>query len=103
LTDASSAVSARDARSGVWGIAEPAAGATSGLVLAFPSSLDVQPGDLVVTAGTTARGNSVYPPNIPIGRVASVSRASSTIVLAAQANVRQLEDVQVLTAPKGSG
>jgi len=100
LTDPSSAVAARDARSGAWGIAEPAPGSTSELLLAFPSSLDVAPGDLVVTAGTTAQGRSLFPANIPIGRVATVKRASQTITLEPQANVRQLEDVQVLTARK---
>lgn len=100
LTDSSSAVAARDAKSGVWGIAEPALGSSSQLLLEFPSSMDVKPGDLIVTAGTTANGHSEFPPNIPIGRVTSIDRPSATITLEPNANVKQLEDVQVLTGPK---
>jgi rod shape-determining protein MreC len=102
LTDSTSAVAARDARTGVWGIAEPALGSSSRLLLAFPSGMDVAPGDLIVTAGTTAQGQSEFPPNIPIGRITGIDRASSTITLAPNANVRQLEDVQVLTTPRAS-
>lgn len=100
LTDSSSGVAGRDATTGVWGVVQPAAGSTSQLLLAFPSSMRVSPGDLIVTAGTTTRGPSLYPPNIPIGRVTSVDTANSTISLEPYANVRQLEDVQVLTQPK---
>jgi rod shape-determining protein MreC len=100
LTDSTSAVAARDARTGVWGLVEPAAGSSSQLLLEFPSSTKLTSGDLVVTAGTTAAGRSEFPPDIPIGRITSVDRASSTISLALNANVKQLEDVQVLTHPK---
>jgi len=96
LTDASFAVDARDAATGVWGIAEPPAGGSSGLVLAFPSGSDVAVGDSIVTAGT---GPSVFPPDIPIGRVTAIDHTTQTITLAPYANVRQLEDVQVLTHP----
>jgi rod shape-determining protein MreC len=103
ITDATSAVAARDAASGVWGIVEPAAGSTSQLLLQFPSATGgVQVGDLIVTAGTTANGQSLFPPDIPIGHVTSVSAASGTIDLAPNADVRQLEYVQVLTHPKTS-
>jgi rod shape-determining protein MreC len=97
LTDPTSAVAARDARTGTWGIAEPAPGSTSELLFAFPSSTDVAPNDLIVTAGTTSRGSSVYPPNIPIGRITGINPAAATISLEPNANVKQLEDVQVLT------
>jgi rod shape-determining protein MreC len=102
LTDSSSAVAARDASTGVWGLAEPALGSSSQLLLEFPSSMDVAPGDLVVTAGTTSQGHSVYPPNIPIGRITATDKVSSTITLEPNANVKQLEDVQVLTGLKSS-
>jgi len=98
LTDASFAVDARDAASGVWGIAEPAAGSTQ-LVLDFPSGSDVAVGDSIVTAGT---GPSRFPPNIPIGRVTAVNRTTQTITITPYANVRQLEEVQVLTHPNAS-
>jgi rod shape-determining protein MreC len=97
LTDPSSGVAARDATTGAWGIVEPAAGSTSRLMLDFPSSFQLAPGDLIVTAGTTANGHSAYPPDIPIGRVTSVDKASSTVSIEPNADVRQLENVQVLT------
>lgn len=98
LTDSTFAVDARDAATGVWGVAEPSpAGNTNQLVLGFPSGSDVSVGDSIVTAGT---GPSVFPPNIPIGRVTSIDRTTQTITLAPYANVRQLEDVQVLAHPK---
>jgi rod shape-determining protein MreC len=97
LTDASFAVDARDAVSGVWGIAEPPSGSSSQLVLDFPSGASVAVGDSIVTAGT---GPSQFPPNIPIGAVTSVDRATQTITITPYANVRQLEDVEVLTHPQ---
>ena len=100
LTDATVAVDARDAATGVWGVAEPSAGNANELVLGFPSGGDVSVGDSIVTAGT---GPSVFPPDIPIGRVTSIDRTTQTITLAPYANVRQLEDVQVLTHPKAHG
>lgn len=100
LTDASSAVAARDARTGTWGIVEPAAGSTSQLLFEFPSSTSIAPGDLIVTAGTTSEGRSEFPPNIPIGRITGIHKAAATISLEPSANVRQLEDVQVLTSLK---
>ncbi len=98
LTDSSSAVAARDARTGTWGIVEPAAGSTDQLLFEFPSSTMIAVGDLIVTAGTTTQGTSLFPPDIPIARVASIDPASSTISLTPNANVKQLEDVQVLGA-----
>lgn len=100
LTDASSAVAARDARTGTWGIVEPAAGSTNQLLFEFPSSTSLAPGDLIVTAGTTSRGSSEFPPDIPIGAITSINNAAATISVKPNANVRQLEDVQVLTSLK---
>jgi rod shape-determining protein MreC len=100
LTDANSAVAARDARTGTWGIVEPAAGSTSQLLFEFPSSTSLAPGDLLVTAGTSSRGSSEFPPDIPIGRITKIDSAAATISLEPNANVRQLEDVQVLTSLK---
>ena len=99
LTDASFAVDARDAVSGVWGIVEPATGGANDLLLNFPSGANVAVGDSIVTAGT---GPSLFPPNIPIGAVANIDRATQTITIAPYANVRQLEDVQVITHPRGA-
>jgi rod shape-determining protein MreC len=99
ITDSTSAVAARDATSGVWGIAEPAAGSTNELLLEFASGTHVAAGDLIVTAGTTARGESEFPPDIPIGRVATVDATNGDISVVPNANVKQLELVQVLTEP----
>jgi rod shape-determining protein MreC len=103
ITDSTSAVAARDATSGVWGIAEPATGSSNELLLAFPSGQQVTPGDLIVTAGTTANGQSEYPPDIPIGRVTAVDSSSGDIAVEPDANVRQLELVQVLTSSNQHG
>lgn len=97
LTDASFAVDVRDAATGVWGIAEPATGGSNDLQLDFPSGSGVAVGDSIVTAGT---GPSVFPPDIPIGRITSIDRTTQTITIAPYANVRQLEDVEVLTRAK---
>ncbi len=83
---------------GAW--RSPLPGNANELVLGFPSGGDVSVGDSIVTAGT---GPSVFPPDIPIGRVTSIDRTTQTITLAPYANVRQLEDVQVLTHPKAHG
>jgi rod shape-determining protein MreC len=97
LTDASFAVDVRDAATSVWGIAEPAAGGSNDLQFDFPSGANVAVGDSIVTAGT---GPSIFPPDIPIGRVTGIDRTTQTITIAPYVNVRQLEQVEVLTHPK---
>ena len=78
----------------------------SGLVLNFTTRNDrVERGQTVVTAGTrsrVARLPSVYPPNIPIGRVTRVDEPGTDdqeVHLRPFANMRRLEFVQVLTRP----
>jgi cell shape-determining protein MreC len=73
------------------------------LQFGVPSGQQVSVDDLVVTAGTTARGRSEYPPDIPIGRVTSIDSSTGDISVEPNANVKQLEDVQVLTAPSSHG
>lgn len=100
ITDSTSAVAARDAESGVWGIVQAAAGSSNQLLLGFPSGPQVSVNDLVVTAGTTPHGTSEFPPDIPIGRVTSIDSSTGDISVEPNANVKQLEDVQVLTQPE---
>jgi rod shape-determining protein MreC len=99
VTDSTSAVAARDATTGTWGILQAAAGSSDELQLGFPSSPKVSVGDLIVTAGTTANGRSEFPPDIPIGRVSTIDTSTGDISVEPNANVKQLDDVQVLTQP----
>ena len=69
----------------------------------------VDPGQTVVTSGTRSRSDrfrSLYPPNIPIGRVTSVENPGSDdqrVHLRPFADLHRLEFVQVLTqAPNGN-
>jgi cell shape-determining protein MreC len=60
----------------------------------------VQQNDLVVTSGTiSGQLDSLFPPNIPIGRVTSVNPGDlyEDVHVAPLANLRTLDVVQVLT------
>jgi rod shape-determining protein MreC len=46
-------------------------------VLYVPRSADVQPNDVLVTAGT----DGLYPKNLPVGRIASVRRGGPSLFL----------------------
>lgn len=104
ITDKTSGVSAKvlDAK-GDFGVVVPEVGAPGKLLIrTLPPRAPVRPGDAVVTAGTrSARFESLFPPNIPIGRISKVS--PDDIVLAQQAHVtpavdmRRVEFVQILT------
>jgi rod shape-determining protein MreC len=70
LTDDSTLVSAVDAKTGAQGVVK--AGASFDHV---SKDLNVEQGDLLVTAGWKSAGlSSIYPPRIPIGRVTSVGQ-----------------------------
>ena len=77
LTDGSSAVSARDLRTGAIGIVE--AGPGDALYLTrVDKARDVRKGDLVVTAGSrVVRLPSLYPSGIMIGEVTSVGQTDT--------------------------
>jgi rod shape-determining protein MreC len=104
ITDKASGVSAKvlDAK-GDYGVVVPEVGAPAKLLVrTLPPRARVRPGDAVVTAGTrSSKYESLFPPNIPIGRISRVS--PDDIVLSQQAHVapavdmRRLEFVQILT------
>ena len=104
LTDPGSGVSVRLAKSGLLGIASGRSG--SDLLRLDVESGDtvVKRGDLVVTAGTEP---SRYPAGIPVGRVASVSKAPGalepSILLKPLVDFRRLEFVRVLQWPLARG
>jgi rod shape-determining protein MreC len=73
VTDADQAIPVLNTRTGVRGIAYGDAGrlGSGGLELRYmAANADVQPGDLLTTSGV----DGVYPPGIPVGKVAKVER-----------------------------
>jgi rod shape-determining protein MreC len=108
ITDHTTNVSARVSESGVTGVVEVEAGRPTDLVLGFTSRKDrVDPGQVVVTAGTQSRVSrleSLYPPDIPIGQVTRVDDPQTDdqqVHLKPFSDVRRLEFVQVLTRTGG--
>jgi rod shape-determining protein MreC len=104
LTDATSAVSARDLRTGVRGIVH--VGPNGTLILdQVQKQLVVHNGDVIVTDGTrNARYPDLYPFGIPIGRVAAVGVTDTATFLEIQvqpfANLGSLDSVAALVATK---
>jgi len=105
ITDSKSGVAAMVNDSGVTGIVQPAVGAPNDLRLEFIRHADrIRPGENLVTAGTsTSRLPSLFPPNIPIGRVTKVDQDEvdlyQRVHLRPFAQLRRLNFVQVLTRP----
>jgi rod shape-determining protein MreC len=105
ITDSKSGVAAAITSTGVTGIVQPAVGAPDDLRLEFIRHADrIKPGEDLVTAGTsTGRLPSLFPPNIPIGRVTKVDQDEvdlyQRVHLRPFASLRRLNFVQVLTKP----
>jgi rod shape-determining protein MreC len=105
ITDSKSGVAAAINATGVTGIVQPAVGSPEDLRLEFIRHADrVKKGDDLVTAGTsTGRLPSLFPPNIPIGRVTKVDQDEvdlyQRVHLRPFATLRRLNFVQVLTKP----
>ena len=103
ITDPSSAVSGKVVPGGVEGTIEPEVGNPDDLVLDFlDTSKMVHQGQDVVTAGWRWEGRtSIFPPNIPVGRVTDASiveqQASQQVHLRPFADMRSLDFLQVLT------
>jgi rod shape-determining protein MreC len=101
LTDSTSGVSANDVVSRASGIVVPAVGDPSDLTMQFVQAGDrVHTGDTIVTSGTVAgKADSLFPPNIPIGRVTRVDAGNlfQGVHLAPMANLRDLDVLQILT------
>jgi rod shape-determining protein MreC len=106
LTDHNTAMGATIAESGVRGTVQPEAGRPNELVLNFTSGKDqVDRGQTVVTSGTRssfASRTSLFPRDIPIGRVTRVDDAGTdeqTVHLVPFVDLRRVDLVQVLTKP----
>ncbi|MGI8921606.1 MAG: rod shape-determining protein MreC [Solirubrobacteraceae bacterium] len=114
ITDHTSGVSAKvlpganrpatDLRSST-GVVVPSVGDPKNLLLQYVDpSQKVQPGDYVVTAGSTSGPlESLFPPNIPIGQVSRVDAGSGdvgqNIHLKPASDLQALDFVQILTRP----
>jgi rod shape-determining protein MreC len=106
VTDHTTSVPARVNETGVGGVVQPEAGRPTDLVLNFTSSKDrVDRGQTIVTAGTTTKVRklaSIFPPNVPIGRVTRIDNPGTDdqqVHLTPFVDLRRLELVQVLTKP----
>jgi rod shape-determining protein MreC len=104
ITDSSVAVGARTANGSANGTVKPSPGSPRDLILDDVAKDDtVSRGDVIVTAGTVSRRSdlpSVYPPDLPIGRVTRVDEpgsANQTPHLSPFVDPRRVEFVQVLT------
>jgi rod shape-determining protein MreC len=112
ITDQRSTVSARvldGASNGEYGIVKPSVGDPLDLLVQLlPRRAPIEVGQFVVTAGSrSSELESLYPPNIPIGRVTSASpeelAAEQQIHIAPIADLRHIDFVQILIGPVESG
>ncbi|HEX5145777.1 MAG TPA: rod shape-determining protein MreC [Conexibacter sp.] len=110
ITDPSSSVSVRvldDA--GDLGLMKPSVGNPLDLLVQLlPRRAQIAQGDVVVTAGSRSSSlESLYPPNIPIGRVTKADPEElandQQVHVSPLADLRHLDFVQVLTGPTASG
>jgi rod shape-determining protein MreC len=108
-TDTSAGVSARAGPRGVFGIVRPvgAGNANDLLLTSTPPGAKLNQGDRVVTRGTVSDTNdmsSLYPRGLPIGvitRIDNKGTDTQEIHVRPDANMRDLDFVQVLTKPHG--
>jgi rod shape-determining protein MreC len=112
ITDPSSTVSARvlnGADRGDYGLVKPSVGDPLDLLVQLlPRRARIDVGDVVVTAGSRAdRLESLYPPNVPIGRVTDADpqelAVDQQIHIAPIADLRHLDFVQILVGAAGAG
>ena len=105
ITDSSMGVSARIGTSTATGLVQPKVGEPNDLLLQYlPANTQVNDGEYVVTSGTVAGGESLYPPGLLIGQVTSVNEESAytSVNVHPIANLHDLDIVQVLTAGAGT-
>ncbi|MDQ6777461.1 MAG: rod shape-determining protein MreC [Actinomycetota bacterium] len=87
------------------GILQPSVGNPNELVLSdLPHQANIQPGQLVVTAGfRLGKLDDLYPPNIPIGTVSSANQvtlaSSGQVQVSPAVDLRHLDIVEILTNP----
>jgi rod shape-determining protein MreC len=88
------------------GVLQPSVGNPNALVLSdLPHQANIQPGQLVVTAGfRLGKLGDLYPPNIPIGTVSNFNQvtlaSSGQVQVSPAVDLRHLDVVQILTKPQ---
>jgi rod shape-determining protein MreC len=104
ITDSSIGVSARTTGNTTHGVVKPSPGNPRDLIITLVAKNDTPDiGDVVVTAGTVSETDdldSVYPPDLPIGRITRVDdlgTADQTPHLRPFVDLRRVQWVQVLT------
>ncbi len=106
ITDSSMGVSARIGATGATGIVQPKVGEPNDLLLGYlPANTTATKGEYVFTSGTVASpDDSLYPRGIPIGQVTSIDEESAyeAVNVHPLADLRNLDDVQVLTVAPGT-
>jgi rod shape-determining protein MreC len=103
ITDPTFKVSGQTVDGAVNGIVQPASGSPNALVMKLLSNTNVQirKGTMITTRGTDG---SLFPPDIPIGKVSFVEDAGTDTAVAhirPFVNVRNLDNVEVLTKVNG--
>jgi rod shape-determining protein MreC len=105
ITNSSMGVSARIGTSTATGLVQPKVGDPNDLLLGYlPANAQANSGEYVVTSGTVAGGESLYPPGLMIGQVTSVNEESAykSVNVHPAANLHNLDIVQVLTSGAGT-
>jgi rod shape-determining protein MreC len=109
VTDPRSSVSVRVLNdAGDYGLLKPSVGDPLDLLVQLlPRRARISQDDVVVTAGSrSSRLESLYPPNIPVGRVTTADpeelASEQQIHVAPIADVRHLDFVQILVGPSAS-
>ena len=104
ITDSSVAVTARTTGNTAQGIVKPSPGNPRDLIMESVAKNDTpEIGDVVVTAGTISKTDaldSLFPPDLPIGRITRVddqSSANQTPHLRPFVDLRRVQWIQVLT------
>jgi rod shape-determining protein MreC len=104
ITDSQLAVAARTTGGSAAGLVQPSPGNPRDLIMRYVAKDEpIAKGDVIVTAGTVSKRSdlgSVYPPDLPIGRVTRVDEpgaANQLPHLRPFVDLRRVEFVQVLT------
>jgi rod shape-determining protein MreC len=110
ITDPSSSVSVKVLNTaGDTGLLKPSVGDPLDLLVQLlPRHARIRQEDVVVSGGfRTTRLESLYPPNIPIGRVTKADpeelASDQQVHVAPIADLRHLDFVQILVGPSGAG
>jgi rod shape-determining protein MreC len=102
VTDSTSAVSAEVMPQGVKGVVKPEIGGRDLILDYLPKNSHLRRGDIVVTSGFKSGAlESIFPRNIPIGKVGSVNEDQlatyQRVRVHPYANLRDMDFVQVIT------